>query len=218
MDAPTAEKHTCLRCKRTLDASRFHRRRATRTGLSPYCKACTSLYAKAYYGKNAKFRREQMREYFHSRRNKIADSETTRQCRMCERVLDKAEFRYVSKSLGTLSCCRSCENASDRMKKRGISPWHYQKLLEFQGNRCGVCGTDDPGSNRPDRRRSEWCIDHDHGTGQVRGLLCYRCNSLLGFSGDSEAVLRCAIHYLKNSPMSLLSAEMPSASADLALA
>jgi hypothetical protein len=40
-------------------------------------------------------------------------------------------------------------------------------------------------------------LDHDHLTGKVRGLLCARCNALLGYAGDSVDLLRRAITYLR---------------------
>jgi hypothetical protein len=47
----------------------------------------------------------------------------------------------------------------------------YESLVERYGERCGICGAG-PKTRRLHR-------DHDHATGRVRGLLCFRCNSVL---------------------------------------
>jgi hypothetical protein len=41
-------------------------------------------------------------------------------------------------------------------------------------------------------------IDHDHQTGRVRGLLCHKCNTMLGMAADNPRWLQKAIEYLKN--------------------
>jgi hypothetical protein len=58
--------------------------------------------------------------------------------------------------------------------KRGITPEDYAKLITAQEGRCALCRSADPG-------RRSWCIDHDHETQEVRGLLCWKCNLALGW-------------------------------------
>jgi hypothetical protein len=48
---------------------------------------------------------------------------------------------------------------------------HYDAMLEAQGGHCALC------PSTPKTRRLH--IDHDHRQMRVRGLLCFRCNSLL---------------------------------------
>jgi Recombination endonuclease VII len=75
----------------------------------------------------------------------------------------------------------------------GITGEQYDALLEAQGGRCAICG------NRP--RKQRLAVDHDHATGEVRGLLCKRCNhNLLGAAHENTAILQRAIDYLQNPP------------------
>lgn len=48
-----------------------------------------------------------------------------------------------------------------------------QKLSDKQGGKCGVCGKDEK------EFKNRLAVDHNHKTGQVRGLLCYRCNKFI---------------------------------------
>lgn len=66
----------------------------------------------------------------------------------------------------------------------------WDALFETQGRCCARCKTDEPGM------RTGWSTDHDHATGRVRGILCYRCNRTLGFLGDNiEGVRRNALQF-----------------------
>jgi hypothetical protein len=72
----------------------------------------------------------------------------------------------------------------------GLTEAQYDAMLNKQGQVCAICQTTDPGG------RGNWCIDHCHETGVVRGLLCVRCNSGLGFFDDNPHILSSARDYL----------------------
>jgi len=75
----------------------------------------------------------------------------------------------------------------------GVGATEYDRLLLNQNGRCAICGTTEP-SNWAKRKR--FCIDHDHVTGVVRGLLCGRCN-LLAASRHLETNLEAVVAYLR---------------------
>ena len=68
----------------------------------------------------------------------------------------------------------------------GISLDEYRAMREEQGEQCAICYS----------TPKKLFVDHDHGTGTVRGLLCVTCNTMLGFARDSESILRNSIAYL----------------------
>lgn len=60
-------------------------------------------------------------------------------------------------------------------------------MLEDQQGLCGVCSV----------IMTKPFVDHDHSTGKVRGLLCQKCNILLGMASDDPHRLQAAIVYLE---------------------
>ena len=73
----------------------------------------------------------------------------------------------------------------------GITIEDYVRMLEEQGGRCAICRTDEPGGSG-----SRFAVDHDHKTGEVRGLLCKNCNTGIGLLQDNVLILEQAIRYL----------------------
>ena len=69
---------------------------------------------------------------------------------------------------------------------------NYPYMLLQQDNRCLICNITEEAYGR------KFCIDHDHKTGLVRGLLCNNCNSGIGFLRDDTNILLSAIKYLKS--------------------
>jgi hypothetical protein len=77
----------------------------------------------------------------------------------------------------------------------GISSDDCEALLILQGGGCAICG-------RPPAK-SSLHIDHDHGSGRIRGLLCVGCNNALGQFLDSRDLLNRAANYLDGSLLTL---------------
>ena len=65
-------------------------------------------------------------------------------------------------------------------------------MLQKQNNRCKICN-----SNKPGQNKKYFCIDHNHKTGKVRGLLCQKCNRTLGIFKDDPKLIRKFIQYLE---------------------
>ena len=76
-----------------------------------------------------------------------------------------------------------------RERQYGLTHDEYMALLEAQGGACAIC--------RDSAGQRALAVDHDHVTSAIRGLLCDRCNPLLGYARDSITILEAAIEYLK---------------------
>lgn len=79
-------------------------------------------------------------------------------------------------------------------KTYAITAGEYWAILEEQDGHCYIC-------QRATGASKALAVDHDHKTGQVRGILCGRCNAdILGHGRDDIEFFERAIEYLKSPP------------------
>jgi len=119
-------------------------------------------------------------------------------CKKCNtKRPSKQCYKDKSRVDGLAAYCKQCDDDRTRRKqllsKYGISDEGYRELLNSQGGVCAICLA----PSDPDRKRKWFCVDHDHGTGEVRGILCSGCNKALGLLGDDWKVVLRAAQYLR---------------------
>ena len=83
----------------------------------------------------------------------------------------------------------------DLKKHFGLDYRDYVSMYVGQAGSCWICGTKLE-KFKTDSDTQTACVDHDHETGEVRGLLCVKCNLGLGYFNDSPELLDRAIEYL----------------------
>lgn len=90
-----------------------------------------------------------------------------------------------------------------KLKRYGVTVEEYGAMLDRQNRLCAIClGTQrQTKSKRGDLIVPDLAVDHCHSSGKVRGLLCNRCNSVLGYFGDDLEKFRRAIEYLTKGTM-----------------
>lgn len=133
-----------------------------------------------------------------------------RKCKKCGENKPLTQFRKSRPALNPewrSWQCLDCKRAYNQLYKQtnpekakdtrlrcayGISYAEYQKMLKEQAGVCAICKTPPTGK----RRHEVLHVDHDHTTGEVRGLLCKTCNAALGAFQDSTTVIERAINYL----------------------
>ena len=146
-------------------------------------------------------------------------------CKGCKEWRSKGDFNKDSQSPDGLNYrCKSCRKKHRReaevkertakynkryaaenpelMKKKdrknmlkrfwNMTPEQYDEMLQKQNGTCALC---DRTESNPNKRL---CIDHDHTTGKIRGLLCDNHNRAMGLFKDSIEDLEKAIVYLKS--------------------
>lgn len=89
---------------------------------------------------------------------------------------------------------RTPEGSNYKLRRYGITSEKYHELNQQQQQVCAICGLQNEISRHGTRK--SLCVDHDHETGEVRGLLCTPCNVALGNLRDSVELLNKAIEYL----------------------
>jgi len=156
----------CSKCGGEKAESEFYAAKGTRDGLRGECKTCFAARARCWYAAN--------RERVIARVTRWQQENPDRHRATQQKVRDR----------------RKPLAREDHLQRTfGITVADYEGMLEAQGGGCAICG-------RPPRRGSSLHVDHDHVTGQVRGLLCFKCNGGLGQFGDDLEQLSRAVGYL----------------------
>ena len=143
----------------------------------------------------------------------------SKMCSKCGDVKLMSEFhKDATRKNGRYPFCKSCESArkcnpvdrarsnayyhshraqvrsSQSAKRLGVSTAEYRtKFYEFlvlQDSECGMCG--DAYLSRP----KHFVMDHDHGSGRLRGVLCTQCNTALGSLKEDPDRFRGGLEYM----------------------
>lgn len=76
--------------------------------------------------------------------------------------------------------------------KLGLTVEDYNNMFNLQEGRCLIC------KKHQSEFKRALCIDHDHNTDKIRGLICHKCNFLISNANDDIEILKNAISYLEN--------------------
>ncbi len=158
---------TCGKCKVEQPISNFFRNKRSKDGLRWDCKSCNSTYTNSCYKTNLSFR------------EKAKARAKTYYSNNKEQVIKRLHGDRIVRK--------------DRILKHkyGVGIEVYNTMLKNQDFRCKVCNVESSKGNR------SLCIDHNHTTGKVRGLLCHNCNVALGLVREKIEVLNGLIKYLE---------------------
>jgi len=132
----------------------------------------------------------------------------TKTCRSCYELKSINDFS-LSRSGNIQHDCSDCVNAKARKNRKNnpdrtkatrrkshlkrrysITPKVYDLLFEKQEGKCSICG------KHSNKLGTELAVDHDHVTGEIRGLLCSNCNLGLGIFKDNYELLKSAAKYI----------------------
>lgn len=117
----------------------------------------------------------------------------SKQCSSCQ-VTYSLDSKMFSKNCvtadGYQNACKICKAEMSRNWKYGLKNGTIKKMLEDQKGNCVICLKD---------ATKDSCLDHCHISKKVRGVLCRKCNGMLGMINDDVSSLKRAIDYLEKS-------------------
>lgn len=154
-------------------------------------------YNAEWWQRNRERRKEYNRSALVKGKSKFETGEKERakekKCSICKNTKPAAEF-YLSNTNrdGLHGWCKDCSDkrtTENARKRLGVTPEKFEFMLKEQGGVCAIC-------KKPDFCNKAPCVDHDHKTGEVRGVLCSACNTAIGMMNDDTKILANAIIYL----------------------
>lgn len=110
----------------------------------------------------------------------------------------RAHMRELNKAWREANPQRVVDHDRNRkLKKYGLTVDDYEALLRGQGGVCAIC-LESPQPTAGPNRNGILFVDHCHDTGKVRGLLCQKCNTAIGYLRDDPEITARASAYLSN--------------------
>ena len=95
-----------------------------------------------------------------------------RECRICHNIKNR---RYENNRFKTKEKHYMYKMYGHIKRTYNLSEENYKILLESQDYRCGIC------NRHISELKTSLCVDHNHETNEIRGLLCRKCNGSLGW-------------------------------------
>lgn len=183
----------CPGCGAHKDGSEFRRNAARPDGFSFYCKVCFKAIDRAAYK-----RRREAQGF--TVRPRVEAPPGYKWCPDCQAYQRLEDFpRNASSGDGWHSYCKTHHLDRGRGKyyerNYGVTAQQVQDMIEAQAGLCLICLRELDGKAH---------VDHDHETGEVRGVLCFDCNGGLGQFRDDAYLLERAAKYLQGTMLAML--------------
>lgn len=168
----------CSKCGEAKRADEMARSTQRAGGLSSWCKPCKRAVNRAWYQRNK------------------------------DEIRDGLRVNYEANRPGRLQQMRTYRAENGELLKRAHRRWHlrtrfgldeseFEHLLVRQNGCCAICRKPETAVDARSGKVRRLAIDHDHETGKVRGLLCFRCNTVLAhIDMDRERLLE-MLRYLE---------------------
>lgn len=178
----------CNSCGGIMPVSNFAKHKKHTDGRSSQCRLCVRENNRTYYKNNTPEILAQVKQYQEEHSAEISARKQRHYESNKEEILEANRQNYQAR--------RDHYYINSRVKKYNLTREEYMTMVVRQHNRCAACDLPEIVVN-PSGQIKALSIDHNHKTGQVRALLCSRCNLLLGLSLEDPETLRTLAGYLE---------------------
>ena len=180
-------------------------------GKQNLCHKCSMALARQRANKRYKDNKE-------NPKTTVKDPTLLKKCRKCglEARAESDLVNFVTNKrapLGKMNLCRPCSDVMFKESYRvngkkwnhkkwkehihskfGITYVEFDEMMEAQDHKCKLCGC-----KKEDKRNMthvQLSIDHNHETGEIRGLLCHTCNMAIGMLKDDPVLIKKVLEYI----------------------
>ena len=119
-------------------------------------------------------------------------------CIKCKSTKEDEEFGFRTDTGKVKNTCKKCASLFTKARFYKCSIEKIEQLLSDSNYMCQICGVKEKDAGNEKTKHSNLYIDHDHNTKKLRGVLCHKCNLIIGHANDDVIILEKAIRYLKN--------------------
>jgi len=206
-------KKQCTKCGIEKDINEFWKDKTRKNGYRSWCKDCDKEKSTRWRKLNPEKVRGLDKKWRLNNKAKLTKKKRAFYKKNKDKIsVHKKRYYKENKDKVLRQCKKYRENNKKIMKKRkskyfkdnfikireknlkrtyGISIKEYSKLFLKQKGNCAICGRNQK------CQRYNFSVDHNHKNGKIRGLLCTKCNFLIGHANDDINILSNAVKYLR---------------------
>lgn len=188
---------TCGRCKEIKDLNEFHKCSSWKDGHQYTCKEClksdkVKKLEKIPFGFKICTKCDILKPFSEFLKDKDCKFGLMAHCKDCKgNYTHEHSIKYKTRRHELYLKNKDGFKNNNLINKFGITLDKYNQMVEAQNGVCAICGKEEI--------NKALAVDHNHKTGEVRGLLCGKCNKALGFLDENIQSFRIAINYLQKS-------------------
>ena len=188
---PNINTKKCTGCKEEKPIHEFVKDKHVKSGYDSRCKKCILKYNREWNKKNETHRKSQQKQYREEHKEYLRE----RRKKYYRKNRERIRHNQTVYTINNIVRLRDDRRKRQLSIKYNLSDEEYSKMFSEQGGICAICGN--PETANRNGIVKQLTVDHNHITRQIRGLLCQKCNSAIGYLGEDIEIFRNAISYIE---------------------